>query len=236
MSIRLKFVVLFIVFSLIITSSYVFTHYSLINNKFYKNDIKQLSISSLNFFDIVELNRCEEIETLYINDIEENIISHFKNFQNLNKLVLLFCKINSSDIKRVNEFNTLKEFTVFSSNIDLNGFNSDTVYSIILEHSEVLNFIELVQCKHLKNLTLYKSKLNDCVVFKNSAYILIDSSVFSSLDNIINLTIDVDEIQDISGILEMDSLETFCVNKDSISEEDVKLLEDKGITVTYTEN
>nr|MDE6781968.1 hypothetical protein [Ruminococcus sp.] len=47
------------------------------------------------------------------------------------------------------------------------------------------------------------------------------------------LEIYVDEIQDISGILEMDNLTELYLNTDSLSETDMKLLEDKGIAVIY---
>ncbi|MDE6424814.1 MAG: hypothetical protein K2K89_01560, partial [Ruminococcus sp.] len=106
-----------------------------------------------------------------------------------------------------------------------------------LIESKIINLKCLSKCLSLEKLLIADSTLSDnSIIIENGIYILKDSSIFALLDNISYLTIHIDEIQDISGILEMDSLETFCVNRDSISEEYVKLLEDKGITVTYTEN
>lgn len=66
---------------------------------------------------------------------------------------------------------------------------------------------------------------------EDNKYIMKDSLVFASFDYVEELRIFVDKIEDISGILEMDSLKVFEIDKGTISEDDKKLLEDKGISL-----
>jgi len=76
---------------------------------------------------------------------------------------------------------------------------------------------------------------DNCIVAEDNEYVMKDSSIFESFDYIEELRIFVDKIEDISGILEMDSLKKFEVDKGTISEDDKKLLEDKGISVIENE-
>lgn len=86
---------------------------------------------------------------------------------------------------------------------------------------------------HLKNY-LYNSIISDnCIIVEDNKCVIKDSSVFASFDYVEELSIFVDKIEDISGILKMDSLKEFTVKKGAISEDDEKSLEDKGISVTY---
>ena len=74
---------------------------------------------------------------------------------------------------------------------------------------------------------------DNCIVKEGYKYIMKDSSIFRTFDYVEELSISVDKIEDISGILEMDSLKEFEIDKGTISEDDKKLLEDKGISVVY---
>jgi len=74
------------------------------------------------------------------------------------------------------------------------------------------------------------------IVKEDYKYVMKDSSVFTSFDYIKELVIsDINEIEDISGILEMDSLKMFKITEGALSEDNKKLLEDKGISVIENE-
>lgn len=220
-----------VVFSLIFGAIYFNTHYAIINGEIYKNDITEIH-PYLDITDIEEINKCNKIETMFLSKVSKNAISRLKNFHNLNFLSILNSEVDSVDSEKINKFNNLEYLIITKTAIDFKGFNNNAVSTMLLGLSEITNIIELSKCKSLRSIVIQNSIINDCIINKGS-YILENSSVFSSLDNVTKLTIVVDEIQDISGILEMDSLKEFKVNKDSISEEDVKLLEDKGISVIY---
>lgn len=227
-------VIAIIVFSLILGIIYFDTHYAIIDKKIYKNDVKYLRIFSLDNSRIREINKCAEVEIMYLSGANKNAISKFMDFHNIKFLLLMQSEISSLDCEKLNKFTSLDNLEITSySVIDFKKFTNPSVTVIDIFNSDLENIESLSKCKSLKSLTLSNTTYNNYIIMEDDKYVLSDSDSFASLDNIISLSVYVDEIQDISRILEMDSLETFCVNRDSISEEDVKLLEDKGIAVTY---
>lgn len=224
-------VVVIIVFSLIIGAIYFDTHYAVIGKKIYKNNTKSLSTFA---FTVTpkELSKCTNLEELKLTGATENYISKLTDFNNLRQLMLIYSDVSDMDCKKISMFNNLGCLQFLESNVTLQEFNN--ISTLRLFFSDVKNLELLSECESLKYLSIESSRIaNDCIIETNGKYILIDSSIFELFNNLISLSIVIDEIQDISGILEMDSLETFWVNRDSISEEDVKSLEKKGITVTY---
>lgn len=213
---------------------YFITNYAVIDFKIYPANIESLYVLSLDDSEIKEINKCTKITRIFLAEATPNQVSRFRNFRYLSDIYLVNSITNNLDSKKIGSFNNLKSLNAFESEIDFNELYSKTISSISLYASTVENLDALSKCESLRRLNIYNSTVSgDCIVEENRKYIMKDSSVFSSFDNVTDLTIIVNEIQDISGILEMESLETFCINKDSISEEDVKLLEDKGISVVY---
>ena len=228
-------VIAVVVLSLIIGAIYFTTHYAKIDGKVYKNDIKDINIH-LNGDDaeedIRELNKCTEIEEMLLSKASENSIAKFKNFHNLRDLIIMLSEISSSDSEKLSHFDNLKDLCIYITTIDFKGFNNDKVSSIISISSKIANLEALSECQSLKSLTINHSTASDnCIIAEGDKYIMKDSSVFASFDYVEELRIFVDEIEDISGILEMDSLKVFEIDKGTLSEDNKKLLEDKGISV-----
>lgn len=223
------------VLSLIIGVIWFNTYYAVIDGKIYKNNIKYLRIFSLDDSEIKEINKCSKIEEMFLSRASENSVSKFINFANLNILTISRSDISSVDCKKISSFNGLKKLSAsYDAKINFEGFNNKSVSSIELILSDAKNLKSLSECVSLKSLILLFSTVsNNHIVIEDGKYIMKDSSVFASLDNITFLDVTVDKIEDISGIIEMDSLNKFCVMKDSLSETDKKLLEDKGISVVY---
>ncbi|MDE5556073.1 MAG: hypothetical protein K2J32_00040, partial [Ruminococcus sp.] len=171
-----------------------------------------------------EINKCTEVEQIWLTRASENTISKFRNFHNLNDLMIMSSDISSADCEKISKFDNLKELTFFRTNIDFKGFNSDTVSSIVFIWSTIKNFEALAECQSLKKITIDGLGISD-------SNIMNVSSVFANFDYVEELWLDVDKIEDVSGFLEMDSLKEFKVNKGTLSEDDKRLLEDKGISV-----
>ena len=230
---KIKIIIIFIL-CLVLGLIYFDTHYAIVDHKIYKNDITYLNVLSLDNYEIREINKCTEIEKMILSEGNKNLISKFINFHNLNDLFLLFCEISSSDSEKISTFDNLKKLDIFITTIDFKSFSNDTISFITLVESEINNLESLSKCKSLKNLTINSSTIsNNCIILENNKYVMKDSSVFASFDYIEELWISVDKIEDISGILEMDSLKEFKIDKGTLSEGDKKLLEDKGISVIY---
>lgn len=228
-----KIIAIIFIFSFIFGVIYFDTHYAVIDKKIYKNDVKFLSVYSLNSFEIKEINKCREIEELFITGTNEKSFSKLRNFHNLNRLLIMESDI--SNCENINKFDNLKDLSIFMTTIDFKGFNSDTVSSIVLDMSEIKNFKALSECKSLKSITIsFATVCDNYIVEENGKYIMKDSSAFASFDYVEELRIFVD-IEDISGIFEMDSLKELKVPENAVSEDNIKLLENKGISITYFE-
>lgn len=227
-------VIAVIIFSLIFGVIFN-TNYVIIDGTIYKNDIKDISIYSLNDADIKSINKCTEIERMFLGSACDNLVSKFINFHNLSNLIIIGSEISSSDSEKISTFYNLRELHIEQNTIiDFRGFNNNTVSLISLFLCEVKNFKALSECSSLKKLFIYNSIISDnCIIVEDNKCVIKDSSVFTYFDYVEELSIFVDKIEDISGILEMDSLKEFTVKKGAISEDDKKLLEDKGISVIY---
>lgn len=226
------------IISLIIGTVYFDTHYAVIGKKIYKNDVKVIKFLDLdNNKNIREINKCLEIEELFITGTNEKSFSKLRNFHNLSDLIIGHCEISSSDCEKISQFDNLRELVICNDTvIDFKGFNSNTVSCITFILSKVINFEALSECKSLKSITIgFLTVCDNYIVIEDNKQIMKDSSVFSSFDYVEELRIFVDKIEDISGILEMDSLKVLEVDKGTLSKDDKRLLEDKGISVIENE-
>ena len=103
----------------------------------------------------------------------------------------------------------------------------------------VKNLQSVADCSSLKTLILSRSQLDDCIIAEENTsddkesynYYLRDSSVFSTLDNIEELSFYNIYIEDISGFADMDSLKSITISEGFISDETIKALEENGIDV-----
>ncbi|MDE6672611.1 MAG: hypothetical protein K2K16_10500 [Ruminococcus sp.] len=228
-----------VLFSLIAGFIYFDTHYTVINKKIFRNDIKTITGTNLtkkddidcfinfNITDIREVNKCTELEEMNLLSASDNIISKLNDFHNLKYLTIMNSDISSADCEKISQFDNLQSLEIHNADVDFKGFNSDTIsYIELWGYIKAKNFEVLSECESLKNILVWSSEIHDNNIIE-------DISVFTDFDYIESLSLSIDRIEDISGILEMDSLKTLEVKKDAISEDNVKLLEDKGVTVTY---
>lgn len=224
-----------VVIGLLIRAIYLDVNYATIDKKLYRKDITYLHIRSVDDERFRQINKCTEIDTLLLSKSHKHHLYKLMNFPKLRDFVIMQSDINKVECEKISSFSSLENLEIINfSTFDFEGFNNKTVSEIWIYNSCAKNIESLSNCSSLKKFRITSSTISDnCIVKENNQYIMKNSSVFTSFDYVENLSIDVNKIKDISGILEMDSLETFYVNKNSISNEDVKSLEDKGVKVTY---
>lgn len=205
------------------------------NGTIYKRDIKSITLFSVvDDDDIRNVNKCNKLEHLSMFRVNENQVARIKKSNIIKELFIYYSTLHKEDIKNINNFNNLQTLFITGSNVDFMDFINNTVSTVNLSGCEIKNLESLAKCKSLNNVRMMTPIIVDSyIVMENGKYILKDSSIFTSWDTVQMLGLDLDKIKDISGILEMKSLKEIKVNKDSISEEEVKLLEDKGISIIY---
>lgn len=159
----------------------------------------------------------------------ENAISSFADFKKLSELSLSFSRVNSSDSKKISTFSNLQELYIYRTDIDLKGIGNSNLSYVMMLESDVKNFDSLAQCSSLRSIVITNSLVDDSIIKSESKYVMKDSRFLDSFDNITELSIYVDNIEDASGICEMDSLQKLTVYSDSFPDEAKKILEDKEI-------
>ena len=129
-------------------------------------------------------------------------------------------------------FSSLQKLYIYSTDIDLEGFNNSNLSCVKILNSDVKNFYSLAGCLSLRSISLLDTIVDDNIINSDGSYVMKDSRFLSSFDNVTELAIYVDSIEDVSGICEMDSLKNLTVSEGSISDEAIDQLDEKGIKVT----
>jgi Leucine-rich repeat (LRR) protein len=209
---------------------YTNTH-AKIEGEFCTTDIKEIR-PNLQYTKIKEINKCTEVEKMLILSANEDDISKFIDFHNLSEVYLSCSKVNSSDSMKIGAFINLRKLYLYYTAIDLEGFDSNNLSYFGMLGSEIKHIDSLAKCASLKSITITDSTIDDSIVFYNGRLVMKDSGFLSSFDNLSDLTIEVDSIEDVSGICEMDSLQEFSVKAGTISDEQKQYLENSGIKVT----
>lgn len=208
--------------------------YVYIDDTFYKKDVKELFIH-WDHKHVSELNRCTELEMLMATGMDNDSLEQMCVFENLTDLLIHFshAEISGSGIEKINLLPNLKYLWFRDSEIDLSNISNDSIESIEITGCEMTDsdLKGLKNCPSLTKLSLSKVAMDNCFIIQEKKYTMTDSSCFSELDNMKELEIYLTFIEDISGIEDMDSLETLTVDKGYISDAYKTALEDKGITV-----
>lgn len=231
--------ILLLASGLIIVGCVLRMQYVFLDHKIYKNDIKKLHgvyLDSKNV-KISELNRCSELEYLSVWGADDVSLTEMRNFNNLHILDISCSDISDVGIAKINILQNLNEILFMKSNIDFSNIRNDSIKKISVILCDMTDIKKLADCSSLTELCLIETTMDDKIIKTDGAnildrkYYLKDSSDFAYLNNIETLSIYNIKIEDVSGFTEMDKLKTFKADEGSISEEDIKILEDKGITV-----
>ncbi|GEM_PF-3510698 len=178
----------------------------------------------------------KDIEYLHISEVNDNYTEKMYDFTSLNKLDISYSEINSNHLNKIFQLSKLNDILFIHSSIDFSGAESHSPKIIHFALCDIANLKGLADCSSLIQLEISETTIDDKLVITDDTafhqkYSLKDGSDFAYLDNIETLGIYNTEIEDISGFMEMDSLETLTVSHGYISEENIKNLENNGITV-----
>lgn len=238
---HLKVILCFVITAIIIIGAILFFRdkYVYLEN-IVDREIEEITVD-LEDINVNELNRCSEIRDMIVSRSADDSFAHLKVFKHLERMLVYYSldEYSSDFIDKINKQPNLKTLDFVFSKVDLNGINNSSVETMILSSTFVKNLQSVADCSSLKTLILSRSQLDDCIIAeKNTSddkesynYYLRDSSVFSPLDNIEELSFYNIYIEDISGFADMDSLKSITISEGFISDETIKALEENGIDV-----
>ena len=239
---HLKVILCFVITAIIIIGAILFFRHNYVNleGEFVKRDIEEITVD-LEDINVNELNRCSEIRDMIVSRSADDSFAHLKVFKHLERMLVFYSldEYSSDFIDKINKQPNLKTLDFVFSKVDLNGINNSSVETMILSSTFVKNLQSVADCGTLKYLSLDSVKVDGCIIAeKNTSddkesynYYLRDSSVFSTLDNIEELSFYNIYIEDISGFADMDSLKSITISEGFISDETIKALEENGIDV-----
>lgn len=222
-------VLLLVTACLIVRGKYVY-----LDGDFIDRNSESVATMLDNEKNLKELNKCIELKDLTVTHSQNKTLSQLNVFKNLEKLSITFAHedISYGGINAVNIQPSLKDFLVMFSVFDADGINNSSVERISFYGDTVKNIQSVAECTNLNELSLTESEIDECIIKDESDnYYLINSSSFSVFDSVEELRIMNTYIEDISGLLEMDSLKNFSVSQGCLSAENKEILEKNGIIV-----
>jgi hypothetical protein len=195
-----------------------------------------VDVEDLDF--IADLPELKDL-TVVPRNTDINDISGLKNKTALKSLIL--GNVNCSDFSVLLDLPSLQcvviEGTLLPDDIK-NGLAENGVSiknyaedNICMIQGDFTKFFLPYDCPTPKSISLTNTTIDNGISKRDDKYTLYNSEFLSDLDTVTELSIYVDSIENVLGICEMDSLQTFRVNKGSISDEGKNLLKDKGIDV-----
>ena len=224
--------IVIILILLIAVFSFLRCFFIFLDGKLYRKDITVIRGVNVTSNNIREINLCTKLEELDIWAANDNILSEMKAFNSLADLLMVDANLSEGGILRLNDMPQLNRMTFLESHIDLTRLNNKALTHLSISLSDVSGIIGCASCSSLTEMVLQEVTIPDKIICtKNKEYLLKDSSDFSALDNIKVLEIHDIDIEDISGFLEMDSLETLNVTQGTLSNNDYQILMEAGIII-----
>lgn len=141
-------------------AAYLRKTYVKIEGHIYKTDVKEIS-PDLKFTKIREINKCTEVEEMYLSSAYENAISSFADFEKLSLLSLSLSSVTSFDSKKLSTFSSLQKLYIYSTDIDLEGFNNSNLSCVKFLNSDVKNLDSLAGCLSLRSISLSDTVVDD---------------------------------------------------------------------------
>ena len=195
-----------------------------------------VDVEDLDF--IADLPELKDL-TVVPRNTDINDISGLKNKTALKSLIL--GNVNCSDFSVLLDLPSLNVVVIegtllpddIKNRLAKNGVSIDNYAEdhVLIIQGSFTNFFLPYDYQSPKSLSLTNTTIGYDITKSDEKYIMKDSGFLSDLDTVAELCIYVDSIEDVSGVCEMNSLQTFRVNKGSLSDEDKDMLKDKGIEV-----
>lgn len=219
----------------------IFHPFVYLNGKLVGTDESELKLDYLN-----EQNRScyglqyfNKLRTLDISYGYEQEFRYMPDTDTLNDISLAFTAVNDpADIKALVNAERL-HFLITRFNFD--SFGSDNIKTMSFQSCCIENLDKHGCFPALEELAFYNCYFDrDDFTFglmmdkSDDTQIITDSSAFAGLDSVKRLRFDRIIFEDISGFLDMESLEEISIYNNEISDENIALLENAGIKISKT--
>ena len=222
--------VLFIVFAF-------FPPFAYLDGEFYSTSgTEELNVSvSRSGWPVYYLQFFRNLKHLHLSEPREQDLKYIPDTPALNDLAFAFNEID--DMPAVKAFNSAEYLHFLESHLNFADFSSDSISDLSIWSSYIKNFDKIGQFPKLEHLELFNCSINSTDEYSsdpmtgNTDWKLEDSSPLAGLDNVKTLVIERITVTDISGILDMRSLEELQTYSGCFSAKDIDALRDAGINV-----
>ena len=179
-----------------------------------------------------EVNRCRSLTYLGATNVSDESLSQLDTMPKLECFFVTFSDLGTGSMQKLSEFPALHDILFMNCRVNVTGLNPPALNRLQIMGGELYNAEALGECQPLRLFSIDSAIVDGAVTKENDVYTLQDAGFLAALDQVTELGIYGYEIGDISKILEMDSLETLYINHSTLSDDDRKALESRGITVT----
>ena len=209
-----------------------------LNGKLLSTDVTALELDYLNAANrsCYGLQYFDKLQTLRISHGYEQEFVYIPGTETPNEITLAFTSVKEpADIKALENAGTL-HFLV--ARFDFDGFGSDKIKDLSFQSCCIDNFNGHGALPNLEELTFYNCYFDRedfsfglMMDKSDDTQTIADTNAFAALDSVKRLCFDRIIFEDISGFLDMDSLEEIKISSDELSEENIEKLEKAGIKV-----
>lgn len=204
---------------------------------FYKTDCEDLTLDCHNksYCDFWKLKYFSSLDYLYIDSLDTDSEISIPNVVNLNSINFSNCNIKNNSFSGISK--NIDELYFIGTNIDFSEFSNDNIKKLNFILGSIDNFDKIGIYSKAEYLYLHGTEFQGLKRVSNLivTYEMYDSSFFSAFDRVKILEIYQTRIKDISGFLNMKSLEEIHLWEGYISTEYVSELENAGIMVCLHE-
>ena len=184
---------------------------------------------------IPELNRCRSLTYLGANDVTDENLSELDALPKLESIFIDLSDLGAGSMQKLSEFPALHDILFLNCRVNVTGLNPPALSQLQVFGGELYGVESLRSCQQLRMFAIDSAIVDGAVTKENDVYTLQNAGFLAALDQVTELGIYAYEIGDISGILEMDSLETLYINQSTLSDDDRSALENHDITVKLRE-
>ena len=223
----------------------------------YRRDEKTLWLHErLNSFTIPELNRCTAVESLMLHCTDNETLAKLSVFAHLDALTFSIADetLTANGMAFISRQPALETINFFQTNADLTGIQSDTLREAVIYGANIANISELANCPALEKLSCPHIVIDDHLRSADETNPAVNQ-YFTDADGegfvirpleAVNIKFYMDDssdfevrtlsfadvtFNDISGLLDMDSLEKLRLHDCEMSGADRRALEEKGVAV-----
>ena len=180
-----------------------------------------------------------DLKRLNMVDPREQDLRYIPDTPSFSALSMYFNEID--DMSAVKAFHNAEYLHFLESRLNFDGFGSDSVTDLSIWSSYIKNFGKIGSFPRLERLELFNCSVSDTEEYSSLSMLgetdwrLTDSSALAGLDSVRSLSISRIKVTDISGILDMESLEELKTYSSCFCAEDIASLRNAGINVILSD-